>query len=110
MKPAQFHPKAKIDLQEFPEEVRRELGKSIFDLQKGAKLTLPLSRPMPSVGIGVEELRVKDRNGIYRVFYYTRYAGAVLVFHAFIKKTQKTPQAEIELGKKRLREMLYEKE
>ena len=110
VKPAHFHPKAKFDLQEFPEEVRRELGKAIFDLQKGSKVGMPLSRPMPSVGIGVEELRVKDRNGAYRVFYYMKYAQAVLIFHAFIKKTEKTPDREIELGKKRLKEMLNEKD
>ena len=109
MKSAHFHPKAKLELQEFPEEVRRELGKAIFDLQKGSKLGMPLSRSMASVGIGVEELRVKDRNGIYRVFYYLKYAEAILIFHAFIKKTSATPHHEIELGKKRLREMLDEK-
>lgn len=110
MKLAKIHPKARIELQEFPEEVRRDLGKAIFDLQRGAKLTMPLSRPMPSVGAGVEELRVKDRNGAYRVFYYTKFEGAILVFHAFIKKSQKTQQAEIEIGKKRLKEILNEKE
>jgi phage-related protein len=110
MKLAHLHPKARIELQDFPEEVRRDLGKAIFDLQRGAKLAMPLSRPMPSVGAGVEELRVKDRNGAYRVFYYTKLENVILVFHAFVKKSQKTPQAEIELGKKRLKEILNEKE
>lgn len=71
---------------------------------------MPLSRPMPSVGAGVEELRVKDRSGAYRVFYYTKLAGVILVFHAFVKKSQKTPQADIELGQKRLKEILNEEE
>ena len=95
MKAALFHPKAIEILRGFPEEVRREIGKVIYDLQKGAKLSLPLSRPMPSVGPGVEELRIKDRRGAFRVFYLARKANAVLVFHAFQKKTQKTPQKEI---------------
>jgi phage-related protein len=60
---------------------------------------------MPSVGPGVEELRIKDRTGAFRVFYLARRADAVLIFHAFQKKTQKTPQKEIELGRKRLEEM-----
>lgn len=106
MKPAIFHPKVREILRGFPQEVRRELGKIIFDLQKGAKLTTPLSKPIPSVGPGVEELRIKDRAGAFRVFYLTRKADAVLIFHAFQKKTQKTPQKEIETGKRRLREML----
>lgn len=109
MKPAVFHPKARAAIQEFPEEVRRELGKAIFDLQKGEKLGMPLSRTMSSVVVGVEELRVKDRSGIYRVFYYARLADRVLVLHAFQKKTQQTPEHEIDLGKKRFKEMLDEK-
>jgi phage-related protein len=50
VKPARFHPKARTAIQEFPEEVRRELGKAIFDLQKGEKIGMPLSRNMASVG------------------------------------------------------------
>jgi hypothetical protein len=42
VKPAIFHPGARIVLKKFPEEVRRELGKAIFDLQKGEKLSMPL--------------------------------------------------------------------
>lgn len=105
MKAALFHPKVRDILRSFPEEVRRELGKVIFDLQKGAKLSMPLSKQMPSVGRGVEELRIKDRTGAFRVFYLARRADSVLIFHAFQKKTQKTPQKEIELGRKRLEEM-----
>lgn len=108
MKPALFHPKARVALRGFPEDVRRELGKAIFDLQKGEKLSMPLSRPMPSVATGVEELRIKDRTGAYRVFYFTRLADAILIFHAFAKKTTKTPGPEVDLAQKRLKEMLYE--
>ena len=109
MKIARFHPKVKAILREFPEDVKRELGKAIFDLQKGIKLTMPLSKTMASISVGVEELRVKDRSGTYRVFYLARLKNEVLVFHAFQKKTQKTPQNEILLGQKRLKEMLDEK-
>ena len=108
MKSAVFHPQARAAIQEFPEEIRRELGKVIFDLQKGERLKLPLSKPMASVGVGAEELRVKDRAGIYRVFYYTRLADRVVIFHAFVKKTQQTPKHDIDLGKKRLKEILNE--
>ena len=55
---------------------------------------------MPSVAPAVEELRVKDRSGAYRVFYYTRLADSILIFHAFAKKTQKTPPHQIALGQK----------
>jgi phage-related protein len=104
--PAVFHPKARDAIREFPEDVRRELGKAIFDLQKGEKLSMPLSRPMASVAAGVEELRVRDRSGAYLVFYYAKLAESVLIFHAFTKKRQKTPPDEITLAQKRLKEML----
>jgi len=77
-------------------------------LQKGEKFSLLLSRPMTPVASGVEELRVRDRTGAYRVFYYTKLADSVLIFHAFAKKTQKTPPHEIALAQKRLKEMLDE--
>jgi phage-related protein len=109
VKSAVFHPKARDAIRAFPENVRREFGKVIFDLQKGEKLAMPLSRPMSSVAAGVEELRVKDRSGGYRVFYYTKWADSVLIFHAFTKKTQKTPPHEIALAQKRLKELLDEK-
>ena len=63
---------------------------------------------MPIVGRGVQELRVKDSAGIYRVFYLLQSSRGVIVFHAFGKKSQKTPVAEIELGRVRLREMIDE--
>jgi phage-related protein len=66
---------------------------------------MPLSRPMPTLGSGAAELRIRDSSGTYRAFYVVRMADAVLVFHAFVKKTQKTPAAELEMGKRRLKEM-----
>ena len=109
MKPALFHPKARTEIRAFPEEIRKEIGKAILDLQKGHSLSMPLSRPIPSVAPGVEELRIRDRAGSYRTFYYTKSNRGVLIFHAFVKKTQKTPLHEIELGRKRIKEMLDEK-
>jgi phage-related protein len=109
-KPAIFHPSARETIRSFPVEVRKELGKAIFDLQRGHILAMPLSRPMPSVAIGVEELRIRDRAGIFRVFCYARLARGVLVFHAFTKKTAQTPRNQLALGKKRLKELLNEED
>jgi len=109
VKAAIFHPAARAALRLFPEDVRRELGKAIFDLQKGEILSMPLSRGMASIAPGAAELRIRDRSGSFRVLYYTRSARGVLVFHAFLKKSQATPKHEMELGKKRLKELLDEK-
>ncbi len=67
---------------------------------------MPNSRPMPQVAAGASELRVRDTDGIYRVFYDTASTQGVLVFPAFVKKTQRTPPLEIELAGKRLKELL----
>ncbi|HEY3581959.1 MAG TPA: type II toxin-antitoxin system RelE/ParE family toxin [Pyrinomonadaceae bacterium] len=108
VKLAAFHPKALTVIRSFSRDVRREIGKVVFDLQAGVKLTMPLSRSMPTVAVGAHELRIRDRSGIYRVFYYTKLANSVLIFHAVTKKSQKTPQHEIALARERLKEMLDE--
>jgi len=61
---------------------------------------------MPSVAAGVSELRVQGEDGVYRAFYFTRLPEGILVFHAFVKKTRQTPASEIELARKRLKELL----
>lgn len=108
MKAAVFHAAARATIQLFPMEIRKELGKAIYDLQVGESLSFPLSRTMSSIAPGVSEIRLRDRSGIYRVFYYLRSRLGILVFHAFVKKTQKTPQHETELARKRLKEVLDE--
>ena len=67
---------------------------------------MPNARPMAAISPGVWELRVRGEDGIFRVFYYTASATGVLVFHAFAKKTRRTPAPEIELARKRLKELL----
>jgi phage-related protein len=109
LKPVIFHPAAIAAIRLFPAEVRKELGKAVFDLQKGETLSMPLSRPMPSIRSGVEELRIRDRSGIYRTLCYTRSPRGILVIHAFVKTTQATTRRDMELGRKRLRELLDEK-
>lgn len=106
MRPVRFHPAARDALRAFPEEVRRAFGKAIYDLQVGHALSMPLARPMRSLGLGAAELRVRDRSGIYRAFYVVRDRDAIIVFHAFTKKTRGTPRRELAVGKKHLKEML----
>ncbi len=55
---------------------------------------------MPDVGSGVMEVRIHGDNE-YRVFYVARYEEAVSVLHCFVKKTQATRKADLELGRKR---------
>ena len=106
MQPAVFHPKALQAIRSFPKPARLALGEAILNLQGGGKIGMPLSRPMPSVAPSVQELRVRDPAGIYRAFYLLKSQRGVIVFHASEKKTQKTPPQDIELGRKRLLELL----
>jgi len=69
---------------------------------------MPISRPMPTVAPGVQELRVHDRSGHYRALYLVRSSQGVLIFHVFSKKTAQTSNHEIQVGRKRLKEMLNE--
>jgi phage-related protein len=108
VKAAIFHPSARAAIRLFPEDVRKEIGKAIFDLQRGEILTMPLSRSMNSVAPGVSELRIRDRSGSFRVLYWMRSLRGILVFHAFLKKSQTTPKHEMELGRRRLKELIDE--
>lgn len=101
-----MHDKAKAAISSFPKDVKHEVGYLIYRLQKGEKLTSPQSAYMATVGKGVNEIRVKGEDGIYRVFYYTKDKRGILIIHAFVKKTQKTSQSDIDLGKARLSELL----
>ena len=106
MQPILFHPRARDAIRRFPKEVRIRLGKGLFRLQLGEQIGMPNSRPMPAVAPGVSELRVRGEDGIFRAFYYTASLRGVLVFHAFVKKAQRTPPLEMELARKRLKELL----
>jgi phage-related protein len=108
MKEVIWHTKALEALRIFPEGIRKDLGYLIHRLQMGDKLTSPYSKPIRNIEIGVNELRVKDSTGAYRVFYYLKTQKGILIFHAFKKKTQKTPKREIEMGKKNLKELFDE--
>lgn len=64
---------------------------------------------MPSIGRGVEELRVWDESGTYRVIYVARFSDAIYVLHAFQKKSQATSKRDLELAKTRLDDLLRDK-
>jgi phage-related protein len=106
-KPVLFHHRALADLREMPAEIQRDLGRLLRHLQNGRLLAMPHSRPMPVVALGVEELRVKDASGQYRSFIVRKAPCGILVLHVFAKKSRETPRGEIELARRRLREMKH---
>jgi phage-related protein len=107
VKPVLFHPKALNLIRGEEPDIQKQIGEALRDLQKGISLGPPLSRPMPTVAAGVSELRVRGKTAAIRVFYFVKLPEAIVVFHAFQKKTQKTPAQELTLGRQRLTEVLH---
>ncbi|MGA9391689.1 MAG: type II toxin-antitoxin system RelE/ParE family toxin [Candidatus Sulfotelmatobacter sp.] len=97
-----FEGNSRLSIRRFPKEVRENFGGELQRVQDGE---IPLdSGPMAPVLPGVFELRDEDRDSWYRVFYYAQ-GGVVYVLHCFKKKTNKTPQSDIEIGRKRLNDL-----
>ena len=71
-------------------------------LQSGMNLSLPQSRPMPSIGAHCHELRIRDENKIWRLFYRID-TDAIVVILWTEKKTNKTPGEVLDLCRQRLK-------
>jgi phage-related protein len=104
MKPISFLGNSLECLREFPEDARQDAGYALDQVQRGKQ---PGDfKPMASVGKGVEELRVWDDAGAYRVIYLARLKEAVYVLHAFQKKTRATSKHDIDIAKSRYTELM----
>ena len=86
----------------FSKEARLEAGLLLRQLQRGDVLSMPHSRPMPSIGSRCHELRVRDRGHEWRVVYRLD-TDAVVIAEVFEKKSRKTPQPVIDDSKRRLK-------
>jgi len=79
----------------FSVEARKEAGFLLRMLQRGEKLSMPQSRPMPSAGRRCHELRIRGKDQTWRIVYRLD-DDAVLILHVFGKKTQRTPRSVID--------------
>jgi phage-related protein len=103
-----------FEIDYFSEAVRLDVAALPFDMraryaaytgrmkQFGPNLGMPHSRAM---GGGLFELRLKGADGIARVFYCVVREGRIVMLHCFTKKTQATPKRELEIAKRRKKEM-----
>ena len=93
-------------VREFPADARDVAGQELRLVQSGL---MPTDfKPMTTVGAGVYEIRIRAGNQ-YRVIYVAKFASSVYVLHAFVKKTPKTAQPDIDLAKNRYVLLLKEK-
>ncbi len=94
--------KGEIKTPPFSSAARLEAGFLLGLLQRGHKLKMPQSRPMPSIGKSCHELRITDQDKIWRIIYRLD-ADAIVIADVFCKKTEATPMTVIESSKARFK-------
>ncbi|NGZ29090.1 MAG: type II toxin-antitoxin system RelE/ParE family toxin [Magnetococcales bacterium] len=72
----------------------------------GPNLGMPFTR---AFGDGLFEIRARGREGIGRAFFCLKIGRKIIILHQFIKKTDKTPQPEIETAIRRMNEVNHGK-
>lgn len=100
MKALKFVGSSQDDLAAFPLDAKRAAGFELWQVQLGL---MPTDfKPMPTVGSGAYEVRIKVGTQ-WRVIYVANRGDAVYVLHAFQKTTQKTAKSDIDLAAKRFK-------
>ncbi len=87
----------------FSSVARIEAGFLLRSLQMGENLSMPHSRPMPSIGSRCHELRINDEASTWRLMYRID-EDAIIVLEVFSKKTQQTSKKVIDVCKNRIKE------
>lgn len=101
-----FRGSALDDLRGFPESARRDAGYQLDRVQHGHE---PDDwKPMPGIGPGVSEIRIRDASGAFRIVYVAKFSDAIHVLHCFQKKTQRTSKQDLDLAATRYRDLLKE--
>jgi phage-related protein len=104
MKKVKFLGDTLKSIRDFPADARQNAG---FQLDKVERGENPDDfKPMPSIGKGVQEIRIWDEAGTFRIIYTARFEEAIYVLHAFQKKTEQTPKHAIELSRDRYNELV----
>jgi phage-related protein len=86
----------------FSKAARIEAGVLLRKLQRGERLSMPHSRPMPSIGRRCHELRIDDENVTWRIVYRID-SDAIVILEVFDKKTNKTPKQVVDSCKQRIK-------
>jgi len=104
VKPVRFLGDSLECLREFPSSAKHDAGRQLDKVQRQKQ---PDDfKAMLSIGKGVEEIRVWDDAGTFRVIYTARLPDAVYVLHAFQKKTQATSKRDVEIAKARFLQLM----
>ena len=94
----------RLEIEALPVGIRASYARLTELLEEfGLELRMPHSRAM---GGGLFELRPRGREGIARVFYCTKVGRKIIILHSFIKKTNETPKRELDIARRRRREVI----
>uniref|UniRef100_Q3ANY8 Phage-related protein n=1 Tax=Chlorobium chlorochromatii (strain CaD3) TaxID=340177 RepID=Q3ANY8_CHLCH len=103
-----FHPRIQKEIADWPKTIRMDYARLVeLLLEFGADLKMPHSKAM---GDGLFELRAKGKEGIGRAFFCFMKGKRIVILHTFIKKTQTTPQRELDKARQRMKEVINAKE
>ncbi|SRR6266702_2852795 len=98
-----FSEEVRFEIDALPVGIRASYTRLTELLEEfGLDLRMPHSRAM---GGGLFELRPRGREGIARVFYCMKVGKKIIMLHSFIKKTNETPKRELDIARKRQREV-----
>ena len=105
-KDLKFRASSLDDLRAFPVMARREAGYQLDRVQAGHD---PSDwKPMSTIGQGVREIRISDKDGAFRVMHVAKFEAAIYVLHCFQKKSQATAKADLNLAESRYRDLVKE--
>ena len=98
-----FHSRVKEEIERWPSGILADYARIVeLLIEFGPQLRMPHSRAM---GDGLFELRPRGTEGIGRVSYCFMVQKRIVVLHAFVKKTEETPERELKLARKRMKEV-----
>jgi phage-related protein len=100
-----FHPRVLAEIEAWPADILADYARIVELLvEYGPSLRVPYSR---AFGDGLFELRPKGKSGTGRAFYCFLIGRRVVILHAFVKKSRQTPNRELTLARKRMKEVLH---
>lgn len=98
-----FHERVKAEIESWPVGILADFARIVELLMEfGPNLRMPHSR---ALGDSLFEIRPGGREGIGRAFYCFAVGQRIIILHAFIKKTQATPEKELKIARRRLKEV-----
>lgn len=104
MKSVEFLGDSRKKIKEFPDEVKQDAGYQLDKVQRGD--SADDFKPLPTIGKGVQEIRIWHDSGTYRVVCTAKFDDVVYVLHAFQKKTEQTSKHDLDICRDRYKELI----